>query len=226
VTADRSAGRVTIDLNAALAGSGALGSGVEARPGLAHPRAVAITNDGDADDGDETVYVTEFFSQTPHRHLAAGDSRFDVGRRALVYWFDAGDGALGEPIAIDPVAGRGLRVGGGDQAGCFPNQLHTAAIHGGRLHVTSVCESRRAPAPAVVREAIVVVDLESNRELVERRVLRTRALERPPQPRRESLPGNVSLDGNEAGALLGTSVRPTAPGFTADRAPAAAVAIE
>ena len=52
----------TVDLNAALASSGLLGT-VASRPGLAHPRSVAITNSGTMLDNQQTVYVTEFYAQ-------------------------------------------------------------------------------------------------------------------------------------------------------------------
>src|SRR5690606_25835411 len=39
----------TVDLNATLVGTGLLGD-VAPRPALAHPRAIAVTNDGDDDD--------------------------------------------------------------------------------------------------------------------------------------------------------------------------------
>jgi YVTN family beta-propeller protein len=56
----------TIDLNVALAATGLLGPSVSAsksRRALAHPRSIAITNNGDASDSDEKIYVTEFFAQ-------------------------------------------------------------------------------------------------------------------------------------------------------------------
>src|SRR5262245_26152284 len=40
----------TVDLNATLVDTGLLGSNLVARPAMAHPRAIAITNDGDTDD--------------------------------------------------------------------------------------------------------------------------------------------------------------------------------
>ncbi|MSP25779.1 MAG: hypothetical protein EXR75_11555, partial [Myxococcales bacterium] len=33
------------------------------RPAMAHPRGLAITNNGDANDDDENVYATEWFAQ-------------------------------------------------------------------------------------------------------------------------------------------------------------------
>ena len=44
-----------------------------------------ITNNGDGNDSDETMYVTEYFAQTRTDTLPADDSRFDVERRGLVY---------------------------------------------------------------------------------------------------------------------------------------------
>jgi cytochrome c peroxidase len=51
-----------LDLNEPLMNTGVLGI-KRSRKGLAHPRALAITDNGDADDRDETLYATEFFSQ-------------------------------------------------------------------------------------------------------------------------------------------------------------------
>src|SRR5579864_7867782 len=53
----------TIDLNATLAAAPYLGPNLTSRPALAHPRAVAITNNGDMVEDDETMLVAEYFSQ-------------------------------------------------------------------------------------------------------------------------------------------------------------------
>src|SRR5207248_11089026 len=45
----------TIDLNAALVATTTLGT-VTSRPALAHPRAIAVTNNLDTNDDDETLY--------------------------------------------------------------------------------------------------------------------------------------------------------------------------
>src|SRR6185295_12505953 len=81
----------TIDLNATLAASGMLGDDVAGRPGLAHPRALVVTNNGDSYDDDERLYVTEFFSQARTDALPEDDSRFDVGRQGVVYSVDLKD---------------------------------------------------------------------------------------------------------------------------------------
>jgi YVTN family beta-propeller protein len=139
----------TVDLNASLAATGYLGSGVQGRPALAHPRALVVTNGGTGNDSAETVYVTEFFSQPITSTLPTDDSQFDVGRQGVVYRFNAGTYAVQAPIAIAPVADTGFVDSDGNKTGCFPNQLYAAALNGGRLYVTSVCASPRGPANVV-----------------------------------------------------------------------------
>ena len=51
-----------IDLNAPLVETGYLGK-IKPRPALAHPRSLTVTNDGDKDDADESILVTEYFGQ-------------------------------------------------------------------------------------------------------------------------------------------------------------------
>jgi YVTN family beta-propeller protein len=183
----------TVDLNAALAGSGMLGPDVAARPALAHPRAVVVTNDGDASDANERIYVTEFFSQARTGALPEDDSRFDVGRQGVVYSFDPA-GNVAAPITIAPVADTGLTDSKGQKTGCFPNQLYAAAINAQRLYVTSLCESPRGPvgpdaapvAPGTatsnfktqVHAAVFVIDLTENLEVPGQGLLLTREFDK------------------------------------------------
>jgi len=183
----------TIDLNAALASSGMLGSGVAGRPGLAHPRALVVTNNGDASDADETVYVTEFFSQARTDTLPTDDSQFDVARQGVIYQFNAGTGTVGAPITIAPIADTSFVDSKGVKAGCFPNQLFAAALNNKKLYVTSVCESPRGPtgpdaapvAPGVgtsnfkteIFSAVFAIDTATNKELPNQGVLLTKAFQ-------------------------------------------------
>jgi hypothetical protein len=188
-----------IDLNAALAQSGVLGN-VAARPALAHPRAIVVTDDGDGNDANETIYVSEFFSQ--QRTDVAPPSKsyeFDVSRQGFVYAVSAGVAAKVELIPISPVSDTGFRDHNGCPTGCFPNQLQAAELHGDRLYVTSTCASPAgptgmAPPPAaldagsdprcspseagetanfrtLLHAAIFVIDTRTNQELPEQRVL-------------------------------------------------------
>lgn len=160
-TADMSVAR-TVDLNPALVATGALGT-VTSRPALAHPRAIVVTNDGDADDADETVYVTEFFAQArPSAEVPADDSGFDVARQGLVYRYAAGSGEVGAAISIQPVADTGFVDSNMATTGCFPNQLYAAAIRGRKLYVSAVCASPRGPTGPIVDSATGMVTNAAN----------------------------------------------------------------
>ena len=181
-----------IDLNVALASSGVLGASATARPALAHPFALAITNDGDRDDGDETLYVTEYFSQARSEGVPSGDAAFDEGRQGVVYAISTASAKVDRLIYLAPVADTGFVDANGVSTGCFPNQLNAATINEGRLYVTSVCESPRGPVGPVldpatgaatntanfktqVHGAIFVVDTTTNTELPAQGVLLPRA---------------------------------------------------
>jgi hypothetical protein len=178
----------TIDLNQALIDSGVLGSSVTAsRPGLAHPYAITITDDGDIDDSDETVYVTEFFGQDlPSADAGTlGDAYFDEGRQGIVYHFDTATETV-DTTTIAPFSNTGFLDSLNQTTGCFPNQLYAATVENGRVYISSMCESPRGPASVVnaaanvktkVHGAIFVVDTATDTENVSERVLLTKAFE-------------------------------------------------
>jgi DNA-binding beta-propeller fold protein YncE len=201
----------TIDLNAALAGTNYLGT-VAARPGIAHPRALVVTNNGNTSDDDETVYVTEFFSQARLMNVPTDDTAFDVGRQGVIYRFNAGTGAVGPVITLGPTqdttfpdsVGSTSETTGG-VTGCFPNQLFSAVLDptANRLYVTGMCESPKGPTGPVldamtgaatnvnnfktqIHPTIYVVDTAANTETAAQRVTLTREWQRyytmPPAP--------------------------------------------
>lgn len=133
----------TIDLNAALAGSGLLGD-VAARPALAHPRSVAITNNGNDLDNDETVWVAEFYAQqkTP---LAADGSNADTAKVGVVYRISVKDPADVKVVELPALADMGFKDHKNGVAGCFPNQLLSINIQGSFGYVTSICASPKGP---------------------------------------------------------------------------------
>jgi YVTN family beta-propeller protein len=183
----------TVDLNAALAATPWLGA-VAPRPGLAHPRAIVVTNNGDDNDGDETIYVTEFFSQARAAGVPTDDSQFDLARQGAVYPINVGTWEVGAPIQIPPIGDTGFPDSKGQVTGCFPNQLYAAALNSGRLYVTAVCESPRGPtgldpapvAPGVatsnfktqVHGAIFVIDTATNKSIPQQAVLLTREFDK------------------------------------------------
>ncbi|TKD11917.1 YncE family protein [Polyangium fumosum] len=139
----------TIDLNGPLAGTGLLGPSVaadKARPALAHPRSLAITNDGDADDADEKIYATEFFAQrtAPEQINAQGVSNVDTNWAGIVYSVKAADGAVAT-IALPSIDDTGFVDHKGQATGCFPNQLQSITIHKDLAYVTSICASPAGP---------------------------------------------------------------------------------
>ncbi len=177
----------TVDLNAALVDTGLLGPSVAAaRPGLARPYAVVVTDDGDDDDDDETVYVTEFFSQDDpaKSHALLGSAYFDLGRQGLVYAFGTATLLLQPAISLGAVDDVGFADSLGQATGCFPNQLANAALDNGRLYVTGMCASPRAPtggggvnAKTKVHPTLFVVDTATGVEIAAERIVLTRALE-------------------------------------------------
>lgn len=143
LSAHKMAVEETIDLNSVLAASQALGN-ASPRVGLAHPRALAITDDGDDDDGDETVFATEFFSQ-PQLDAPRGIDFVDRSRQGFVYPISIEPMLAQPPIPIDPIFETGFVDSDGGMTACFPNQLYAAAVDGSRLHVAAMCTSPRGP---------------------------------------------------------------------------------
>lgn len=130
----------TVDLNAPLAASGLLGT-VTARPALAHPRSLAITNDGDADDTDEKVYVTEWFGQRTAPETA---TTADTNKKGLVYAINVSDSTV-SLIDLPPITNTGFNDHNNVPTGCFPNQVGSITINGTFAYVTSTCASPKGP---------------------------------------------------------------------------------
>jgi len=181
------AAQVNIDLNQTLVDTGALGS-INSRLALAHPRALAITDNGDSNDLDETLYATEFFSQpTPGAHAPTADA-VDVDRSGFVYPVSLRTGQPGKAIAIGPVKQTGFPDATGSMTSCFPNQLYAAAVDSGRLYVTSMCTSPRGPLgigqdgntnnfKTLFHPAVFVIDTTTNQELPQQGRLLTQVLD-------------------------------------------------
>lgn len=122
------------------------------------PRGLAITNDGDADDTDETVYVTQFLAlPIPGKAPGADDAKEGVVTRIAT----ATDTVLGDTL-LHPLADTGFKATGdalarippGDPAnpanftfttGAHPNQLNNIAIRGNFAYVPSTGASPNGP---------------------------------------------------------------------------------
>ncbi|HEY6880620.1 MAG TPA: hypothetical protein VI299_21505, partial [Polyangiales bacterium] len=146
----------TVDLNGPLAKTGYLGD-VKGRPALAHPRSIVVTNDRDNDDTDETLLVTEYFSQQI-AELSPDGLNADVNRAGIVYAVKVGDGSV-RTIDLAPLGDIGFKDSAGNTAGCFPNQLQSISINGGYAYVTSVCAAPEGPEGLkVTTKACTTVD--------------------------------------------------------------------
>ena len=153
VTTDPFQHRAKVDLNVSLAATGFLGN-QQQRLALAHPRALAMTDDGDTEDGDETLYITEFFSQPLPKAFDSQDlTQFDRNRQGVVYSMSVATGQLADPITIAPIEDTGfadapnmaLSATERRTTSCIPNQLYAAAVNRDQLFVTSMCASPAGP---------------------------------------------------------------------------------
>ncbi len=112
-----------------------------------HPFAIAISNDGDDEDGDEKVVVTDFFARKIPGEVSEA---VDGGRNGRVFFLDVAGGAPRESL-LPPIEDcftaniDGEPVG----SGCIQNQLNSVTIHTafGRTYayVTSVAASPAGP---------------------------------------------------------------------------------
>jgi YVTN family beta-propeller protein len=106
-----------------------------------NPRAVVVTNNGDANDNDEFIIVPEFFG----RPVAGGEGG-DEGRTGLVRVYRVSDSEPTPGITFGPLDS-GF-VPEGTNAGTVktsPNQFFAAAVQGNKVYVTSISASPKGP---------------------------------------------------------------------------------
>ncbi|MBX3188417.1 MAG: YncE family protein [Labilithrix sp.] len=135
-----------VDLNEALVKTGLLGD-VVARPALAHPRSLAITNDGDADEDDESIYVTEYYAQRTEAEADVG-ANADVAKSGVVYKVSLADKSI-STLRLAPIADMGFKDNAGGTAGCYPNQVQSITIQDKYAYVSSICASPKGPIGVV-----------------------------------------------------------------------------
>jgi YVTN family beta-propeller protein len=127
-------------------------------PVAAEPRGIAISNDGDADDNDEIVYVTHFLS-FPQPGKVDGQDDAKAGRVSVLS--TATDSVIAI-ITVNPIADTGFKATGdaiarippGDPAdpanfkfttGAYPNQLNNIGIKGNFAYVPNTGASPNGP---------------------------------------------------------------------------------
>lgn len=160
-----------------------------------NPWAIAITNDGDGDDADETVFVTRYFADV----ISGGPGEgFDNGKQAIVTAFSVGNVGSTKNITLSPLADSGFTADRSqfcvaitataanatfcpdptitdpnsdvikkDVQGAFPNQLASALIRNGRIYFPNI---GAAPEPPVkfnvnVQALVHVADTAAQSEL-------------------------------------------------------------
>jgi YVTN family beta-propeller protein len=132
------------------------------------PGAIAVTNDGDTDDDDETVFVTLFFGQLRTGKSSVDEGQDDQREGRVVAISTATNTTLGAgPIVLGPLAVTGFNSNGRlapatgqtpaiastnpqtftTSTGAFPNQLAAIALHPSlqRSYVVSTGASPNGP---------------------------------------------------------------------------------
>ena len=131
------------------------------------PRAISITNDGDKDDTDETVFVALFYAQLRPGKTAFNETEDDQREGRVVAISAATNNLLSPTITLQPITDTGFNANGRlspgpgqvpnvastnpqtftTPTGCYPNQLASIAIHPNRslAYVVSTGASPNGP---------------------------------------------------------------------------------
>ncbi len=177
-----------------------------------NPSALAVSNDGDADDLDETVFVTQFFAEPIPGGPGEG---FDEGRRGVLHAFPVSGASAPAAITLSPLADVGFTADRApfcaefnaaahseifcpdtaatdpldpaiaqDPQGAFPNQLQALVLRDGLLYVPSI---GAGPEPPVrfnvnVQGLVHVVDGAGASEIAERTVNLNAQIRTEPAP--------------------------------------------
>jgi YVTN family beta-propeller protein len=140
------------------------------------PRAIAITNDGDRNDDDETVLVSQFLA-VDRPGVLIGRDDYKEGRVTLIS--TRNDRVIGQ-VTLNPMLDTGFRSNGSalghvtptDPAtftvvtGAFPNMLNSIAIKGNRAYLPNTAASPDGPVRfnVNVQAFLSVVDLAGRAE--------------------------------------------------------------
>ncbi len=157
-----------------------------------NPIAVAVTNDGDSTDFDETVYVTDFFSRT----ISGKRDGFDDSKQGVIYYFAIGSSSTNSST-IAPLANSGFpadrsnfcaetaaagdnlqseifcpdtSIGADNTAviqGVYPNQFYSAIVRNDKLYLPNVGAALEPPVKFNVNiQALVnVLDTKTQSEI-------------------------------------------------------------
>jgi YVTN family beta-propeller protein len=136
------------------------------------PRGIAISNDGDADDEDETVYVTDFLATPAAGRIDGADD----AKRGRVTVISTLNDQVRSDITLLPLIDTGFKAQGDALAriapganftfttGAYPNQLNNIAIKGNFAFLPSTGDSPNGPVRFDVntQSLMVVANLLAN----------------------------------------------------------------
>ncbi|MEL6181396.1 MAG: hypothetical protein AAFS10_20730, partial [Myxococcota bacterium] len=137
-----------------------------------NPFALAITNDGDTDDDDEKVYVTQFYGRR------IGQEGLDRSAVGVVQVINVGSASVAGEIELAPLDPCFSGNIGEDTVttACYPNQLYGITIHTAlgatRAYVVSVAASPEGPVSFNhnVQATVSVINLATEQEEASRTV--------------------------------------------------------
>ncbi len=114
--------------------------------GFVRPYAVAITDNGNAVDTDEFIFVSDFQAALNPAAVVEGEP-FDDGKRGIVRVFPFGFGAIVKPLFLSPLLDSGFTA---DRSAFCPNTIAAGSV----LHSTIFCPKVTGTAgdPAIVSD--------------------------------------------------------------------------
>lgn len=104
-----------------------------------NPTAIAITNDDDAQDTDEQVFVTDFFSRPRFQNVRLSEAN-DVGKQGVVWSFRVGTATPITTIPLLPLANSGFTANRSQ----FCPQSFVPPAPGQTLHSEFFCPDRKS----------------------------------------------------------------------------------
>ena len=145
------------------------------------PRGVAVTNDGDDQDDDEKVYVTQFFGVdrdgVKNGTIPIGADDYKEGRVAVI---STANDTLVKQAVLEPMADTGFKSNGSALkriaaknppvfdvvTGAFPNMLQSVVVKGNRAYLPNTCASTDGPVRFNVnmQSCLSVLDIATDAE--------------------------------------------------------------
>lgn len=160
-----------------------------------NPYAICVTNDGDMDESNETIYVTDFYG----RPRAGTKEGTDNAAEGHVWRIDSGSYSV-QTTVLAPLAEAGIAATPG--TGVYPNQLSSCAINKDHVYVTAVGASPQAFMTTTdfhqnVQGLVHAIDLVTGLEDLNRTVNLNALIDKLPAPKRfVAIPNDIAFAPN------------------------------